>query len=113
MSKFMQIDIRIIPFFEKPFEKIFPKIVELLQSSSYGEILKKSISFYDLVDTMVTIMEHPDTPKEIKENIAPSVRKMQQLKETAREYLLSRKLNDLDRVLYQIEDQFEDLEGSL
>ena len=113
MSKFMQIDIRIIPFFEKPFEKIFPNIAELLQNSSYGEILKKGHSFYELVDTMVTIMEHPDTPKEVKEKIAPTVRKMYGLKETAREYLLARKLNDLDQVLYRIEDQFEDLEASL
>ena len=113
MSKFMQIDIRIIPFFEKPFGKSFPNITELLRRLSYMEILKKDITFYDLIDTMETIMEHPDTPKEIKERIAPTVRKMRELKETAREYLLARKLNDLDRVLYQIEDQFEDLEGSI
>lgn len=113
MSKFMQIDIRIIPFFEKPFEKTFPNIAKLLRRLSYEEILKKGISFYDLIDTMVTIMEHPDTPKEIKETIAPVVRKMDDLKETAREYLLARKLNDLDQVFYQIEDQFEDLERFL
>ena len=113
MSKFMQIDIRILPFFEKTFEKNFPNIADLLQRLSYGEMVKKNPSFYDLVDAMVTILEHPDTPKEVKETIAPAVRKMNGLKETARDYLLSRKLNDLDRVLYQIEDQFEDLERSL
>ena len=113
MSKFMQIDIRILPFFEKSFEKSFPKIVDMLRGLSYEETLKKEISFYELIDTLQTIMEHPQTPTEIKETMAPIVKEMLPLKELAREYLLSRKLNDLDQTLYKIEDQFEDLEGVL
>ncbi len=113
MSKFMQIDIRILPFFEKPFAKTFPNLTELLRTVSYEETLKKDLSFYDLVDTMMTIVEHPDTPTEVKQHIAPAVKKMHELKQKARESLLARKLNDLDQVLYQIEDQFEDLETSL
>lgn len=113
MSKFMQIDIRILPFFEKSFEKSFPKITDMLKGLSFKEILKKEVSFYSLIDTLQTIIDHPDTPAQIKEDIAPVLRELHQLKEVAREYLLARKLNELDKVLYQIEDQFEDLESSL
>ena len=113
MSQFMQIDIRVLPFFEVPFEKRFPHLVDLLRRFSYQEILKKEISFYDLVDTFVTISEHPDTPSDVREQMGPHVRKMETLKEEARDYLLARRLDDLDQTLYRIEDQFEDLEGAL
>ena len=111
MSQFMQIDIRVVPFFEVPFEKRFPHLVDLLRRLSYGDILKKEISFYDLVDTFATIFEHPDTPSGVREQMGPYVEKMEKLKDQAREHLLARRLDDLDKTLYGIEDQFEDLEG--
>ncbi len=113
MSQFMQIDIRVIPFYEVPFEKRFPRLVGLLRGLSYQEILKNEISFYDLVDTFTTIFEHPDTPAGVREQIAPYVGNMEKLKDQAREHLLARRLNELDQTLYRIEDQFEDLEGVL
>ena len=113
MSQFMQIDIRVMPFFEVPFEKRFSHLVELLRRLSYGKVLKKEPSFYDLIDTMATISKHPDTPLELKELICPYVAKLAKLKDQARDHLLARRLDELDRLLYQIEDQFEDLEGAL
>ena len=113
MSQFMQIDIRVIPFFEVPFEKRFPHLVDLLRRLSYQEILKKEISFYNLVDTFVVIAEHPDTPSVVREQMRPYVERMADLKEEARDHLLARRLDDLDQTLYRIEDQFEDLEGAL
>jgi hypothetical protein len=113
MSQFMQIDIRVIPFFEVPFEKRFPHLVELLRRLSYGEVLKKEPSFYELIDTMVTLVEHPDTSSELKELISPYVAELEKLKDQAREHLLARRLDELDKILYRIEDQFEDLEGAI
>ncbi len=113
MSQFMQIDIRVIPFFEVPFAKRFPHLIELFRRLSYGGILKKEPSFYDLVDTITTISEHPDTPSELRDMLSPYVGRLGKLKDQAREHLLARRLNELDRLLYRIEDQFEDLEGAL
>ena len=113
MSQFMQIDIRVIPFFEVPFEKRFPHLVELFRRLSYGEVLTKGPSLYELIDTMATLSEHPDTPSELKELIGPYVDKLKNLKEQAREHLLARRLDELDKILYRIEDQFEDLEGAI
>jgi len=113
MSQFMQIDIRVMPFFEVPLEKRFPGLVELLRRLGYGEVLKKDTSFYALIDTMVTIIHHPDTPSELKELVGPYVHRLAELKEEARDHLLARRLDELDQVLYRIEDQFEDLEGTL
>lgn len=113
MSKYMQIDIRVIPFYEKPFEKRFPNIAALLRRMSRKELVEKGISFYEMADTLETIAENPDTPSDLKDAISPYVEKMIQLKEVAREHLLARRLNELDQALYRMEDVFEDLEGAL
>ena len=113
MSKYMQIDIRLRPFYEKPLIKVFPKILKLMSSMDYKEPLEKESSLYVLVDSLVSMSRDTMVPSDIKEKINPYVNKMKALKKTAGELLLSRKLNELDRFLYQIEDQFLDLESSL
>ncbi len=113
MSKYTQIDIRLIPFYEKGLVKQFPRIARLLREWSYRTPLEKEVSMYALVDYMADIAHEPGVPSDVKNRIAPYVSKLSALKETAREQLLSRKLNELDQCLYQIEDQFEDLEKSL
>ena len=113
MSKYMQIDIRLRPFYEKPLVKLFPKIAKLMSSMDYKEALEKEPSLYVLIDSLGSMLHDDMVPSDIKEKINPYVTKMKTLKETARELLLSRKLNELDQFLYQIEDQFLDLESSL
>jgi len=113
MSKYMQIDIRVVPFYEKPFEKRFPNIAALLRRASRKELVEKGISFYEMADTLETVAENPDAPSDLKDAISPYVEKMMQLKEVAREHLLARRLNELDQALYRMEDVFEDLEGAL
>jgi len=113
MSQYMQIDVRIVPFYEKPFEKNFPEIAALLKSASYGEDLEGDVSLYVLVDSLVSLSRHPMTPSAIKEKIGPYADRMAPVKRMARESLTARKLNELDQFLYQIEDLFEDLESNL
>ena len=109
----MQIDIRIIPFYEKTFEARFPRIYELLGKSSYKNLKKKELSLYELVEYIVSISRDAETPSGIKDKIRPFAEDLLSLKESAREHLLARMLNELDQVLYSIEDQFEDLEQAL
>ena len=113
MSKYMQIDIRIIPFYEKRFEKGFPHISDLLRRMSYKDLVEKEISFYEMADAVESIAESPETPSDIRDRIAPYTKEIVKLKETAREYLLSRRLNELDKTLYRLEDAFEELEVAL
>ena len=50
MSKYMQIDIRLIPFYEKPFENVFPKLSKVLKELTYLGPKEGEVSFYVLVD---------------------------------------------------------------
>jgi hypothetical protein len=110
MSKYMQIDIRLIPIFETGFAEHFPGIASLLKKGGYQKHIDNDESLYLLVDYLVDLIHDPDISSDIKKRIEPYVMKMSTLKAMAREKLLSRKLDELDQYLYQIEDQFEDLE---
>ena len=113
MSKFMQVDIRVIPRYERSLVEQFPRITDLLKQMYYTEPVEKEVSLYALVDYMVSVTHNPEMPHDIKRKIKPYVQKMLSSKRIAREQLLSKKLNELDKSLYLIEDQFEDLEGAL
>jgi hypothetical protein len=113
MSKYMQIDIRLLPFYERRFKERFPTIAHLLKGMSYTELVEKGVSFYEMADALEAIAENPDTPSDLRDAISPYVEKIMRLKEVAREHLLARRLNELDQALYRMEDVFEDLEGAL
>ncbi len=113
MSRHMQIDIRLIPFYEKPFTKAFPGTAALLREHGYTEPLERDVSLYDLVDTLADMVHAPGFPKDVKARIDPHVAGLASLKEAARERLLSRHLNELDKILYELEDAFGELERSL
>ena len=113
MSRYMQIDIRILPFYERRFVDRFPNIAELLQRADYSGPLKEEVSLYRLVDFLEGMSRDPKVNSALKEKIRPYVQRVLDLKSLARDHLLSRRLNELDQVLYRIEDQFEDLEESL
>jgi hypothetical protein len=109
----MQIDIRLIPIYEKGFIKQFPRIVRLLREWSPRTQPETEVSLYALVDYVADLSHEPGLPSDIKNRIAPYVKKLSTLKDKAREQLLARNLNALDQSLYRIEDQFEDLEQIL
>jgi hypothetical protein len=113
MSKYMQIDIRLLPFYEKRFKTHFPKLAKFLQTLSYAEPVEKELSLYAVVDVLQRILRDPKTPQDSKSKVEPHVRKLLSLRDEARELLLGRRLNALDQVLYRIEDEFEDLEHRL
>ena len=113
MSKYMQIDIRILPIYEKRFVKLFPNISNLLMQLGYHEVVENEISLYHLVDHLVTIGRSPNTPSHLKETLSPHTSTLLKIKQAAREHLLARRLNELDRVLYELEDAFDELEGEL
>ena len=113
MSRHMQIDIRLIPFYEKPFHRTFPRFATLLREWEYTEPLERDVSLYDLVDYVVDMVHEPRIPRDVKERIRPHEPRLATLKETAREHLLARRLNELDESLYRLEDAFADLERAL
>ena len=113
MSRHMQIDIRLVPFYEKPFKKLFPRIASLLREHEYTEPLERDVSLYDLVDFLADMARGPSIPSDVKARLRAHVDRLEAIKETAREQLLSRELNELDQSLYALEDAYDELERNL
>ena len=113
MSKHMQIDIRLISFYERGFKSHFPKLVKVLETCGYGDSVEQEISLYDLVDILPSLADNEDLPDSVEDTIKSFVRKLVPLKKAAREELLARRLNNLDQLLYTMEDDFEAMEKAL
>jgi len=113
MSTYMQIDIRLAPFYATPFERRFPHLAKLLRQMSYGGVVEKEMSLYEMTDILDSIARNPYAPSDIRNGLSPYVERIMAIKDTARGHLLARRLNDLDQELYRMEDVFEDLERAL
>jgi hypothetical protein len=113
MSKHMQIDIRLLSFYERGFKTHFPKLAKAMESSGYKDAVDEERSLYDLVDVLRSMGNDKKAPDSLKDILKPFVGKLVPLKEAAREELLARRLNSLDRLLYTMEDDFEALEKAI
>ncbi|HDM78465.1 MAG TPA: hypothetical protein ENG51_18685 [Deltaproteobacteria bacterium] len=109
MSKYMQIDIRIIPFYKENFAKTFPRIFAFFKEVGYESYVSKDRSLYELVDVLQDVVKDPAISDNFRDKLGPFYQRAIEIKKEAREMLLSRKLNELDKLLYQLEDVFEDL----
>lgn len=106
----MQIDIRLLPAYgEGGLKKAFPNLFHLLSDSGYGLVLEKELSLYEMVEVMIRIKNDPHVPIESKKPMIEKLDEMIKVRDAAREALLARKFNELDRLLYRLEDLFEDL----
>ncbi|MCE5336569.1 MAG: hypothetical protein LLG06_18485 [Desulfobacteraceae bacterium] len=114
MSRFVQIDIRLLPIYgQGGLKNAFPQIFAMLDECGYDLVIKKEPSLYEMVDVLVRIGNDPHASKRARQTIALRLRDLEKLRDEARELLLSRRLNELDRVLYGLEDLFSELDGAL
>jgi hypothetical protein len=113
MSKHMQIDIRLLSFYERGFKGHFPKLAGIMETCGYTDAVEQEISLYALVDTLRSMSDQEELSPSIRETLGAFLEKLMPLKKAAREELLARRLNSLDQLLYTMEDDFEDLEKAL
>ncbi len=110
MSKYMQIDIRLLPAYgEGGLRKNFPHLFSLLEDNGYDLVIEKEPSLYDLVEVMIRMKNDPHVQEGAKKAITAKLEELVKVRDMAREALLARKLNELDQLLYKLEDLFEGL----
>ncbi|MHC1724953.1 MAG: hypothetical protein AB9866_02825 [Syntrophobacteraceae bacterium] len=114
MSAYMQIDVRVLPVFGAGgLKSAFPHLFKLLKDFRYDLVIQKEPSLYDIVEVLQRIKNDPQVPVNSKRPIIEKLDGFLRLRDQARELLLARSLNDLDRVLYKLEDLYEQLERDL
>jgi hypothetical protein len=110
MSKFMQIDIRLLSAYgEGGLKGAFPELFHLLSESGYDLVIEKEPSLYEMVEVMIRIKNDPHVRVDSKKPMIRKLDEMIKVRDQARESLLARRLNELDRFLYRLEDLFGDL----
>jgi hypothetical protein len=110
MSKYMQIDIRLLPVYEEGgLKEAFPDLFNLLSDSGYDLVIEKEPSLYEMVEVMIRIKNDPHVREDSKKRIIRKLNELIKVRDQARESLLARRLNELDRFLYRLEDLFGDL----
>jgi hypothetical protein len=110
MSKYMQIDIRLLPVYGAGgLRNSFPHLFRLLEDSGYDLVIEKEPSLYEMVEVMIRIKNDPNIREGTKKVIIAKLDELIKVRDEAREALLARRLNELDRLLYRLEDLFGDL----
>jgi len=111
MSKYMQLTVTVRPFYEREMKTAYPKLVRYLRQADHS-LLDRDPSLYELagqLDSLLYIFDgtslravllrHGDllrnTHKKIQENIA------------------DRQLAQADKLLYTLEDIFDEIESDL
>jgi len=114
LSKYIQIDIRLAASYGgEGLRAALPNLYKLLKNYGYDHVIANEPSPYDLVEVLARIRNDPHVPENAKRPIIDAVGEFLKVRDEARELLLARKLNELDRVLYGLEDRFDDLDGKL
>lgn len=114
MSELTQIEIRLQPAYgASGLEGHFPNLVKLLKRYEYTRVLEEEPSPYHLVDTLVRLRNDPRIAASDKRALLKMVEEFERVRDQAREQLLGRHLNELDKTLYQLEDLFKDLDREL
>lgn len=114
MSVYCQIDIRILPIYgEGGLSRALPNLTKLLKDYNYTIVLNEEPSLYHMVDVLTRIKNDPAVPQTSKQPILQREREFVKIRDQARDQLLGRRLDELDRTLYVLEDMFKDLDKDL
>lgn len=114
MSKFIEIEIKLIPIYGSAgLAGRFPNLANFLKEWGYERVLEEQPNVYQLVDVLTRLRNDPAIPDTAKKPIHRFHDKIQKVRDEAREHLLSRHLNELDQTLYRLEDLYEDLEKEM
>ena len=114
MSKYMQIDIRLMAVYGGGGLKgAFPGLFEFLGGNGYDRVLDKEPSLYEMVEVMIRVKNDPHVSADSKKPIVSKLGDLIKVRDLARQSILARRLDELDRFLYRLEDLFGDLEANL
>jgi len=114
MSRYMEIEIRLAPAYgSKGMGGDFPRLERLLREWGYLRAVEEPFSLYHLVDVLLRVERDPAVPDGEKGGVKGVAGRLRKARDQAREHLLARRLDDLDRTLYALEDLFGELEEEL
>ncbi len=110
----MQIDVRLLPAYGAGGLKgAVPNIYKMLADYGYDLVIEKAPSIYDMVEVMIRVNNDPHVSGDAKRQVVKKLSDLIKTRDKAREALLARRLNELDQLLYDLENLFGELDENL
>jgi hypothetical protein len=114
LSKYIQIEVKFLAVYGPGgLKAAFPNLYNLLNAGRYDLVIEKEPSLYEMVDVLVRVGNDPHVAEVDKKPVREALGELVKVRDQARELLLSRRLSELDRLLYRLEDLFGELERRL
>ena len=114
MSEYVEIEVRLKAVYGSGGLKgSFPGLARFLEAFRYTRVLDEEPSLYHLVDVLTRLRKDPAISEGAKRAIVRMEPAFTKIRDEARELLLSRRLGELDKLLYKLEDLFKDLDREL
>jgi hypothetical protein len=111
MSKHMQITVTIRPFYQKSFEKTYPRLARHLAYQD-SDLVEKNPSLYELAGQVdMLLYQHDGTP--LRQLLLDNKQQLTQTFHAIEENIADRNLAEADKLLYTLEDTFDDIEYHL
>lgn len=111
MSKYMQIAIKVKPYYQQEFQDAYPRLARHLGYLD-REMVQQNPSLYQLAGRLdELLLKYDSTP--LREVLLPQRDKLQQLYKDIEKNIADWNLAQVDKLLYKLEDVFDDLETKL
>ncbi len=111
MSQHMQITVTIRPFYKKNFEKTYPRLARHLAYLNPG-LVEENPSLYELAGQIdMLLYQHDGTP--LRQVLLDHKQQLTQTFHAIEENIADRNLAETDKLLYTLEDTFDDIEYDL
>ena len=111
MSKYMQLTVTVRPFYQVELQETFPKLARHLGHLD-PELVRSNPSLYDLAARLDKLLYTFDGTR-LREVLLKHRDLLQSLQKNIAETIADWNLAQADKLLYQMEDVFEDIEAEL
>ena len=111
MSKYMQITVTVRPFYQVELRETFPKLARHLGYLDQ-DLVQRNPSLYELVTQLDKLLYKFDGTR-LREVLLQHRQQLQSLHKSIEEEIANWNLAQADRLLYQVEDIFEEIESEL
>lgn len=111
MSRYMQLTVTVRPFYEHEMKKDFPKLVRYLRQAD-PELLDREPSLYELAGQLDSLLYNSDGTS-LRAVLLRQGDKLRNTHKKIQENIADRQLAQADKLLYALEDIFDEIESDL
>jgi len=111
MSKYMHLTVTVRPYYEKNLEQTYPKLARHLKYLD-SDLVERNPSLYEIVGQLDKLL-HAFEGTKFREVLSRQREKLLNLHKSIEEKIADWNLAQADRLLYNIEDAFDEIESGL